>query len=226
MRYFTFENSIEPSVVGNDYPQAYKFIKGYEEKAPNALFSLYKYYDSFPDYEPNLDGIMLAGYAKLTDFVSSAFSGRIIIMSPKAREVFERYCLCPHRFYPLGLYKRKVKYDYFMFFIQPDCSDFVDYPKTTFLEYNEGVFPPRPIDIESKKDFIEKREKMYAKDGLSHTIRASEIAMDKTFNRDLDFFGVYWIGGTDYVSERLKDEIEANNLSGWIFEPVTNLIVE
>ena len=53
MKYFIVEDSLDEKVVGKDFPQAYKFIKGYNPDAPNMLFSIYKYRKSFPDYIPD-----------------------------------------------------------------------------------------------------------------------------------------------------------------------------
>lgn len=74
MKYFIVEDSLDEKVVGKDFPQAYKFIKGYNPDAPNMLFSIYKYRESFPDYIPDLDGVMLSGSAKLTNIASNGFS--------------------------------------------------------------------------------------------------------------------------------------------------------
>ena len=74
MKYFIVEDSLDEKVVGKDFPHAYKFIKGYNPDAPNMLFCIYKYRESFPDYIPDLDGIMLSGSAKLTNIVSNGFS--------------------------------------------------------------------------------------------------------------------------------------------------------
>ena len=70
MKYFIVEDSLDEKV----FPQAYKFIKGYNPDAPNMLFSIYKYRESFPDYIPDLDGVMLSGSAKITNIVSNGFS--------------------------------------------------------------------------------------------------------------------------------------------------------
>ena len=40
MKYFIVEDSLDEKVVGKDFPQAYKFIKGYNPDAPNMLFSI------------------------------------------------------------------------------------------------------------------------------------------------------------------------------------------
>ncbi|WP_321480950.1 hypothetical protein [uncultured Bacteroides sp.] len=151
MNYYIIDKTLNPNVIGSDYPQAYKFIKGYDPRGPHALFSIYKYWNSFPDYIPNLDGIMLSGTAKQTDFVSDGFSIGYIV-SEKAKNIIEKYNLYPHCFYPLGLYIRKVKYDYFLLFMTSGYSDFVDYKKSTFEKCNlstnekDGV-----VSVDSKK---------------------------------------------------------------------------
>ena len=205
MKYFIVEDSLDEKVVGKDFPQAYKFIKGYNPDAPNMLFSIYKYRESFPDYIPDLDGIMLSGSAKLTNIVSNGFSPFFFIIDERVKQLLEQYKLCPHRFYPLGLYKRKVKYNYFLLYIVSNYIDYVDCAKTSFIEYN----------IASGK-----------KKGYTQTIWGNRIVMNDQFDSELDFFTITRIDGRQYISERLKNAIEANGLTGWVFTPATNLVVE
>lgn len=227
MKYFVMEESLDKKIVGSDFPQAYRFIKGYNEDASNALFSLYKYKDTFPDYVPNLDGVMLAGYAKLTDFVSNGFSGSLCILSPKAKAILEQYNLCPHQFYSLGLYKKKVKYDYFLLKLVSNYSDFVDYEKTSFREYDiTSGYKSDSFFVKSKEEFWERREKIKAEKGISWGIWGDKLVMNKDFNCELDFFVISILDANTYVSERLKNAIESAGLTGWEFSPATNLIVE
>ncbi len=227
MNYFIVDDSLNEKIVGSDFPQVYKFIKGYDEDAPNSLLSLHKYWDTFPDYEPNLDGVMLAGYAKLTDFVSSGFGSRLRIMSPKAKAVLEQFDLCTHRFYPLGLYKRKIKYDYFLLHIASAYSDYVDYERTSFVEQNFiNGYKSKSFFVKSKKEFWERREKVENEKGISWGIWGDRIVMSKDFIPKLDFFEICILDGSTYVSERLKEAIENAGLTGWEFTPATNLIVE
>ncbi|WP_139260887.1 imm11 family protein [Bacteroides congonensis] len=227
MKYFIMEESLNEKIIGSDFPQVYKFIKGYDEDAPNALFSLYKYRNAFPDYVPNLDGVMLAGYAKLTDFISNGFSNRLRIISPRAKAILEQYNLCPHQFYPLGLYKRKIKHDYFLFKFVSDYSDFVDYEKTSFQEYDIiSNYKSDSFFVHSKKDFWEKRNAIEVEKGVSWGIWGNNIVMNKAFDHKLDFFVISILDANTYVSERLKNAIETAGLTGWEFTPATNLIVE
>ncbi len=227
MEYFIKEPSLEEKIIGSDYPQAYKFVKGYNPDEPRAFFSLYKYKSSFPDYIPELDGIMLSGSAKLTDFISGGFSPQTLIVSEKAKSILEQYHLCPHRFYPMGLYKRKIKYNYYLFFIVSDYIDFIDYKKTSFVEYN--IVSGKKfglVSIASKEELFFRREIFKKEKGISQTIWGDKIVMNQSFDSELDFFEIRWIDANTYVSKRLKNAIESNRLTGWEFTPTTNLIVK
>jgi hypothetical protein len=227
MNYFIISESINPDVIGDDYPQTYKFIKGYNPESENGIFSIYDYRTSFPDYIPDLDGIKLSGSAKLTDFVSHGFKSCSFIVSEKAKSILEKYKLCMHRFYPLGLYKRNKKYDYFLFWIISDYSDFVDYEKSTFMEYNISSDKKfGAVSVRSKEELLQKKEIVKEKtDDLLQTIWGDNIVMNRSFGSELDFFEITIIDGSTYISERLKNDIEYNGLTGWDFNPATKLVI-
>lgn len=226
MKYYIMKKTLKPEIIGSNYPQAYKFIKGYNPEAPDAIFSISKYRTSFPDYIPNLDGIMLSGTAKKTDFISDGF-GLGYIMSAQAKEIVEKYHLCPHRFYPLGLYIRKVKHDYYLLRIISDYLDFVDYKKSTFTEYD--ISKNKRYDsimIDSKDDLFNKRNKLEAENNIMYTVWGDKIVLNENFDKELDFFIIRWIDASTYISERLMNDIVSKGLIGWEFLPATNLIVE
>lgn len=227
MKYYIIKQTLRTEIIGSNYPQAHKFVKGYNPEAHNAIFSISKHRTSFPDYTPNLDGIMLSGTAKKTDFVSDSF-GLGYIMSTKAKEIIEKYNLCSHRFYSLGLYIRKVKHDYYLLRELSDYSESVDYRKSTFVEYDIASGEKNgEVKLISKTDFLEKREKLKKeKERESLTISGEKIIMNKDFEKDLDFFIIRWIDASTYVSERLMNDIIANGLTGWEFFLATNLIVK
>lgn len=227
MKCYIVNESLNESIVGNDYPQAYKFIKGYDPEAPNAIFSMYNYRSTFPDYIPELDGIMLSGSAKLTDFVSQGFSSNFHIVSEKAKTILEKHRLCSHQFYPLGLYKRKIKQSYYLFKPISDYLDFIDYKKTAFVEYNISTGEKvETNEVTSKEKILEINNKLENQKDISWCIWGDKIVMSKYFDNKLDYFKIGRIDSNIYVSERLKNEIESNDLTGWEFTPATNLIVE
>ena len=222
-KYYIIKDSTDPKIVGSGFPQAYDFIKGYNPEPPSGIHTFMDYRTSFPDFEPDLDGIKLSGRAKKTDFISEGFLYGMII-SPKAKSIIEKYNLCPHRFYPLGLYIRKVKHDYFLFRINSNYSDFVDYRKSTFVEYRLTTSKKGEIiPIKSKDDLLKKREKLKEEYDVAQTIWGDKIVMNKKFDKNLDFFSIGIIDASTYISERLMNDILSNGLTGWDFIPTTNL---
>lgn len=226
-KYYIADDSMDLSLIGSDYPQAYNFIKEYDEDAPHALFDLYNYYEFLPDFTPNLDGIKLAGYARKTDFVSGGFGYNLQIISPAAKALLEKYNLCSHLFHEMSLYIRKKKNDYFMLHFIPDYMDYVDYEKSSFIEFYNWLSERGPVvPIMSKEDLFRKREIMKEKNS-ANTIRSNIIVMNNEFGKlDIDLFSILSLGANLYVSERLMNAIIESGLTGWEFKPATNLTVE
>jgi len=221
--YYIFDLSLDPKIVGTDFPQAYKFIKEYNPNGNQAIFELYKYKTNFPDFVPDLSGIMLSGQAKLTDFISNAFGS--IIVSPKGKEILQRFNLCSHRFYPCTLHSRGKVYHYFWLQLISDYSDYVDYKKSTFVEYNYSI-RRGSLFVASKEEMLRKREeikKLY--EGTNWTIWGDKIVMNSTFNKELDLFIISRIDGNTYISERLHNEIVKNNLTGCELSLVEKLTI-
>ena len=225
-KYYIVSSSSDTKLIGSDFPQAYNFTKEYNPNAPHALFDLYEYlYTKFPDYIPDLSGIRMSGRAKLTDIVSNGFGGQLEIVSPRTKEILETYNLCPHRFYEMNLYLRKVKYDYYMFHTQCDYSDLVDYKKSTFVEYNYST-KGASMSINSKEEFLTRRKIMGEKNILN-SVTADTLFMTSNFgDMNLDYFYIGIVDGEDYISERLMKHLLESKITGWDFIPATNLMVE
>ena len=221
--YYIIKESTDSQTVGTDFPQVYKYVKEYKPNAPRALYALYKFRTSFPDYIPELGGFKLSGYAKLTDFLSTPFMATLV--SPKAKEVLQRYHLCPHRWYPCTIHSRKKVYDYFWLHIISDNSDFVDYKKSTFVEYDFSR-KGKTVHITSKKELLEKKQLLKeANEGKNITIWADKIVMNYEFDKELDLFEITRIDGSTYVSERLKNAILEHELTGYEFIPAVNFSI-
>ena len=218
-KYYIVSSSSDPKLIGSDFPQAYSFIKKYNPNAPHALFDLYEYlYTKFPDYIPDLSGIRMSGRAKLTDIVSNGFGGQLEIVSPRTKEILETYNLCPHRFY-------EMNYDYYMFHIQCDYSDLVDYKKSTFAKYNYST-KGASVSINSKEEFLTRRKIMGEK-SILNSVTADTLFMTSEFwDMNLDYFYIGIVDGEDYISERLMKHLLDSKITGWDFIPATNLIVE
>lgn len=225
-KYYTINESLNPQIVGKDFPQVHNFIKAYNPDSECALLSLYDYFDEFPDYIPNLEGFKLADSAKLTDFVSSAFCPNLFIVSERAKQLLETYNLGSHRFYPLGLYKRNVRHSYYMLhiIINPDYTENVNYPRSVFKECSEYSIDENLgyHAISSRSDFFAKREKLKM---VGKNLWSEKIVMQPSFDDSLDLFMIVYFNSDNFISERLKNAIEAKGLTGWEFKMAINLVV-
>lgn len=225
MEFYVVKDTTDEKVAGIADFQVYGFIKEYNPNASYALYELYEYKTSFPNFIPNLDGMKLSGGSKLTDFLSNSF--QTIIISPQAKMIMEKFNLCPHRFYPMSVYARRKKIDYFWLKLVSDYSDYVDYKKSTFVEYNIGsekIF--NYVSVISKEDLLQKRKIVKDKTGdILQTIWGENIVMNNSFDNDLDFFIISTIDSSTYISNRLKNAVESNGLTGWEFIPANNLVI-
>lgn len=225
-KYYTINESLNPQIIGKDFPQVHNFIKTYNPDAEYALLSLYDYFDEFPDYIPNLDGFKLTGSAKLTDFVSSAFCPNLFIVSERAKHLLETYNLGSHRFYSLGLYKRNVKHNYYMLhiIINPDYTENVNYSQSVFKECSEYSIDENwgYHSISSRADFFAKREELKM---VGKNLWSEKMVMEPSFDDSLDLFMIVYFNNDNFISERLKNAIEAEGLTGWEFKTAINLVV-
>lgn len=224
-KYYIIDTSIDPKVVGSKYPQAYKFTKEYNPRSPHGLFSLYKCLNTctFPDYVPDISGIKLSGGAKLTDIVSNGFDHNLIILSPKAKSILEQYNLCPHRFYDMSLFSRKVRYDYYMFHIQCDYWDYIDYEKSTFKIRHHSSMIGAPLSISSQKELLFQREIIEEKYDITTTPWAETLVLTSDFAKlKLDIFYIGLVDANLYISERMMNALLEQGITGWDFLPAVN----
>ena len=72
------------------------------------------------------------------------------------------------------------------------------------------------------------REALHLQSGsrLEIYMEGERIVMNDHFDKELDFFSIGVIDAHTYISERLKNAVEANGLMGWVFTPTTKLVVE
>jgi hypothetical protein len=189
-------------------------------------FSYGTHSTEFPDFMPDLSGIKLVRGAKLTDFLSGGFSNSMIL-SPRAKTVFEQFNLCPHRFYPMTIHKNKQPNNYFMLHYLSNFSDFVDYEKSTFVEefYKIDGTKGNFVEVNSKEELFIKRKEVQEKFGQSfYSVVGKKLVMNEAFcKKRLDFFQILVVTSGTYVSEQLKNAIEENGLTGLDFFPAENL---
>ncbi|MXV13919.1 imm11 family protein [Hufsiella ginkgonis] len=212
--------------TGLVYPQVQKMSEGYDTKGPNATRQLFRCWQEFPDFTPDLDSFVLHAKSKPTDFLSNALSARGMIVSDKVKTIFEAANTCPIRFYPAGLkYKGKSLEGYYWMHIISDYTGFVDYPNSSFFIYKTFTHNIGYIKIDSKEDLLNKEERL-KKDNPQHTLAiwAEKIKLLPEFDAALDFFQIGKFTSDTYVSKRLQTRLEKEQVSGYDLSPATNLV--
>jgi len=210
------------------YPQIQKLKPGYDDKKPNSIYSyLKKSINGFPDEAPDLDGFIMHGYAKPTDFVSNAITSSGFFIDQKVKSIFEKYNLPPHRFYLAKvIYKKKLLDDYFWCHTISNFTNLIDYPNSSFFIYKHYRLDDGDIKINSLDDYFEKKKQLQQDNpGINITIWIKRICLYPSFfNKKLDLFKIGLFDTNFYISEALKDNLIQNNITGCEIEPTDRII--
>jgi hypothetical protein len=223
MQYYLFTEACATKETGPISPQIQKWKPGYKDDKADSYYSYYDASDrgcTFPDFAPDMDALVMHGKAKPTDLVSSGLSIGFII-SKKLKALFEQFNFPAHRFYPTKIIHKKTEVDeYFLMHIASkyyeDYLDFVDYSKSLFLIAGIAKSDPHHITLNSKRDYLDKANQLQ-NDALTkkvfHSIYAEKICFNTNFDESLDCFKAPF-GVRYYISQRLKDALIENNITG------------
>lgn len=228
MQYYIFKEACDTKETGPVYPQIQKWKPGYDDDKTD---SYYSYYEAscrgrtFPDFTPDMDALVIHNNAKVTDLVSSGISIGFVVSS-RLKILFEQFKFPPHRFYPTKIKHKNDDLDgyYFMHIISNyyvDYLDAVDYGKSVFVISGISKDHPRPITLTSKLDYLEKSKQLQddAKvNKIFRSIRAEKIYFTSGFDKSLDCF-VAPFGVSYFISQRLKDSLLENNVTGCDIQP-------
>lgn len=165
---------------------------------------------------PIFGPIKLEHFAKNTDYLSHScglfeFISNNMLLLLKQFDIFPDY-----NFFPIKVSKRNQIWDYFVFSIIGNALEHIDLEKTIFYEINYGKEekpPRRYVTIEEVKH-IEEWEKWHSKDSR---LRIEKLVYKSTLKNYDMFKGSYFDSGY-FVSERLKDSLEKNRITGIMFE--------
>lgn len=204
------------------YPQCSNFKKGLSKQEMEEYYPFQDYYDApdetFPPIMPVLRGYRLAGRAKLTDFLTHAMSN-LMLISPKALSIIENFNLGNYKTIPTEIVKRGVPYNYFFLYIVSGLFKYIKFEDFEFPDRKttpHGVIKFKSID-ELKHLPLEELAYLYP----------TKIVMKTGCPTDLDIIRIPAVYPGDYFfSERLKEEIEKNNLTGFGFGHPTEFVFE
>ena len=176
----------------------------------------------FLDFDPEIK-IMLHRKAKITDFIDGRTLGFGIIVNEKVKIILESFNLPPHKYHPIELFQEDIKYlgyHWLHFFV--DLYNFIDVKKSLFEVIDENEQEVILIDnIKSDNQMCS----IFKKYKYPNYINIKALYFDsKMPNYDLfsDNIGKDY----NYMSERLVDYINENNITGLDFKEAIKLYFE
>ncbi len=146
--------------------------------------------------------------AKLTDWVSATNINRNYWMvSTRLMELLKKYHLDEYQYFPAPVHTPTGIVGYHLiYFPWPRQDDFIDWEKSLFKEDNQG------ISVELK--FPESRK--YLMENNDNTKMKEAVIFPDKITMDVFRFTNYRSGF--YVSERLKNAMEAAGMTGIVYE--------
>jgi hypothetical protein len=203
MKYFNVTNSTGKE-TGRAFPQLHCLTQAYAHSLS---------YWEFPSFTPKLH-FELQKTAKLTDVLSQAsISASGLLVNEKVRDLLTQFDLMRHNYYEAKIILPKtgeeLKY-YWLHLCQPELTLQLDYDRSVFYE-TEWTFRENVIKINSYDHYKRlKAEDTEAKFG----VELDEIFVRPDFDMGLDIFTFLPFSSPLIMSSRLKDALEANNVSG------------
>lgn len=153
---------------------------------------------------------ILEARAKLTDLVSTVEFGFDLIMSPKLKSILEPVRHNGSQFIPLTLYAKAVPMDYWLLhMVEPDMDE-LDYEKSEFEITTNTGRSLRPVSISDRASFDQARNSVAPKERVS----ISNVVIREDCTSDLLLIRYAFGGAGFFVSEKIKNEIEAAGCTG------------
>lgn len=212
MKYYEIIIHADLSVTGK-YPQV-KDLKIDFHQARASQWGIISQWKSESDI-PDLNNFIFQKGSKLTDIVTNNFvnisSG--VFISEKTKSVFDSFTV-NGSFYPISIYELDKKHQYNFLWYEYGGKNSIDYKASVFIEYQpiEEQYG-EIIPIEDFEDYKIKVKKLYTEkeewDIVPKALRFKEY-FDITPAFDISLI----------CNEEVKNAIEENHLTGFLFKPV------
>lgn len=171
--------------------------------------------------------VKLKYQAKLKDVLGYyGHNGWGAMVSKRLRDILDEYNFgCRYQYINVSIVTRKgepVSELYYQLHIpMPGMVDKIDYPKSVFyVKKFDKRINDTPIEVKSYEDDV-RLQKITSKQDVSALIEAEDIVLKKGTDPNMDIFvfvGNPCGGGLFMVSERLKQRLEQEKITGITFE--------
>ncbi|NOQ72361.1 MAG: hypothetical protein GQ574_10195 [Crocinitomix sp.] len=155
--------------------------------------------------------------AIITDFLSMSRMKPGMLISNKLKELITQFTLPKCEFIESLIYFDKSPEKAFWMNLYEEMYNFIDYNKTEFIKSKNSIFDKNTIE---KLGFLSKNELINLvkeKDLFDRISPLNGYVFQDDFVTQTDIFRIGLMDQNIYVSERLKDRILQENLSGFRF---------
>ncbi|WP_447637298.1 hypothetical protein [Flavobacterium microcysteis] len=215
MKYFRITQETDSKVIGR-YPQVKELkIPFHEARASQwGKISQWKTEDDVPE----LNQFALHYNSRLSDLVSNNFvivsSG--LFISEKCHQILEPFTINGN-FHPMTIFRKGTPHPYSFLWYEYGAKSKIDFKKSTFIEYNDIIEKTGEIiPIDDSEDYKVKFRKLY-----DEKDEKGEVGWDltPTVLKIKEYFDMTPAFGIGLIcNENVKNAIEENKLTGFIFE--------
>lgn len=219
MKYYSIQNCLNEKLMGK-IPQIKEFI--YHCNVETDPRSIDKFIFERIEIQPILSNVILYANAKQTDFINTyghVGFGFGNLISDKFKQILDSFNCYGFQFFKTYIIQKNEKFNnYWQTNIYDFPYQFIDFKKTVVSlkdSVTRKIISEKP-NINNFEDF----QNLINSLEFPVSIYLSDISFNENMN--LDFFGIRYTEATTngIVSERLKNEIEKEGLTGIEFRPI------
>ena len=165
--------------------------------------------------------------AKLTDVMDGGCIAACgLVISERMKQLFDQFNIIPqHKYYPIEVSSKSGVFSYYYLQLRNDefVDKNIDFQKTTF--YWSDLYLTETYGTVEVSSIEDLRKQRRACPDINRFIKAKQVVASKDFDAGLDVFSLDFItaNGGLIISERLKNAIEANGLTGMHIIPLPDL---
>lgn len=213
VNYYKIDYSVDSKITGTNGSQIINFI----DTENNSVERTNKYsYLGLNHINPDIDFTKFKAddKAKMTDILSSDFFSSYYIISEKFKEIIEKFTFHNIIFLESIITLKNEKYIYFIVSII-ETVDIVNFLKTTFItdRLSSALRKGGEVtQVNSNDDYSLKSSQIWNEKGFGYGLIPTKVVL----NFMSDFVKLPF--GITIISERLKQKIEKEKLTGVVFE--------
>ncbi len=223
MEYFILKHQVDTDETGSVDRQI--VWKNPKKKEPNPLFIINRAKDNLypPDNLFPFDYLELYKGAILSDLMSSQFYNGFII-SKKLKGIFEESNVNDCKFYDVKIFSNDKEIPDYYYFHSASClRDFINYRKSTF--YIGDILGKKikelKADINTYADLVKVHSELTIGAELLYP-NFFYLGAKFPFNTNLFRFCAF--NYDFFIAKKLKEKIEANNITGVSINPINGFI--